>query len=93
VEQLAERQGIMSACRALSVPRSSLYRALASEGETKAKHTTVRPPSSRALSEAEKEKVRTLLNSEAYQNLAPREVYADLLDQGVYLCSWRTMSK
>jgi len=91
VEQLAERQGLVGACSALSVPRSSFYRALASEGETKAQKATLRPPSARALSEAEKEKVRTVLNSAPYQNLAPREVYADLLDQGVYLCSWRTM--
>jgi putative transposase len=35
--------------------------------------------------------VRTILNSELYQNQAPREVYADLLDGGIYLCSWRTM--
>jgi putative transposase len=35
--------------------------------------------------------VHLLLNSEPYQDQAPREVYAALLDSGVYLCSWRTM--
>jgi putative transposase len=32
-----------------------------------------------------------VLNSERFQDLAPREVYATLLDEGQYLCHWRTM--
>ena len=32
-----------------------------------------------------------MLNDEPYQDEAPRAVYAALLDQGTYLCSWRTM--
>jgi putative transposase len=32
-----------------------------------------------------------VLNSEQFQDCAPREVYAALLDAGKYLCSWRTM--
>jgi putative transposase len=43
------------------------------------------------MSEAEKEEVRHELNSERFQNLAPREVYATLIDEGRYLCSWRSM--
>jgi putative transposase len=39
----------------------------------------------------EKAKVRALLNSERFWDSAPREVYATLLDEGVYLCHWRTM--
>jgi putative transposase len=35
--------------------------------------------------------VRQTLNSERFQDLAPREVYASLLDEGQYLCHWRTM--
>jgi putative transposase len=35
--------------------------------------------------------VRELLNSERFQDCAPREVYATLLDEATYLCSWRTM--
>ena len=49
----------------------------------------LRPP--RALSQAEKAEVRQILNSERFQDSAPREVYATLLDEGQYLCSWRTM--
>jgi len=45
----------------------------------------------RALRPAEKVKVREILNSERFQDSTPREVYATLLDEGQYLCSWRTM--
>jgi putative transposase len=45
----------------------------------------------RALSQNEKAEVRQMLNSQRFQDSAPREVYATLLDEGQYLCSWRTM--
>ena len=32
-----------------------------------------------------------MLNSQRFQDSAPREVYATLLDEGQYVCSWRTM--
>jgi putative transposase len=35
--------------------------------------------------------VREVLNSDRFQDCAPRQVYATLLDEGTYLCSWRTM--
>ena len=35
--------------------------------------------------------MRDVLNSEAFQDKSPREVYATLLDEGRYLCYWRTM--
>jgi putative transposase len=50
-----------------------------------------RSPSPRALTPTEKETVRETLNSERFQDQAPREVYATLLDEERYLCSWRTM--
>jgi putative transposase len=43
------------------------------------------------LSQAEKEAVHQVLNSERFQDQAPREVYAALLDEGEYFCHWRTM--
>jgi hypothetical protein len=39
----------------------------------------------------EKAKVRDALNSERFMDLAPREIYAILLDEGKYLYHWRTM--
>ena len=35
--------------------------------------------------------MRDLLNSPRFEDCAVREVYATLLDEQVYLCSWRTM--
>jgi len=43
------------------------------------------------LDVAEKEEVRTVLNSERFWDCAPREIYANLLDEGEYHCHWRTM--
>ena len=47
--------------------------------------------SPRALSAEERAHVREVLNSERFVDCAPREVYATLLDDGIYLCSWSTM--
>jgi putative transposase len=87
-EQLAETVGVLRACQALNVPRSGLYRMRPS-----VKPCTVPEPqvSPRALLPAEKAEVRKLLNSDRFQDQAPREVYATLMDEGKYLCSWRTM--
>ena len=45
----------------------------------------------RALSPDERQAVREVLYSERFVDDAPAEVYATLLDEGVYLCSIRTM--
>ncbi len=85
-EQLAESVGVSVACQALGVPRSSLYRARQPK-----KAPQPRPTPERALSQEEKDQVRQVLNSERFQDSAPRQVYATLLDEGAYLCHWRTM--
>ena len=85
-EQLSEHTSISAACESLGVPRSSFYRARQPKSEPKP-----RPTPERALTAEEKERVRQTLNSERFQDRAPRQVYATLLDDGVYLCSWRTM--
>jgi putative transposase len=43
------------------------------------------------LSEAERAHIRELLNSERFADCAPRTVWATLLDDQHYHCSWRTM--
>lgn len=47
--------------------------------------------SPRALSAEERVHIREVLNSARFVDCAPREVYATLLDEGTYLCSWSTM--
>lgn len=51
----------------------------------------LRPSPSRALSREERGQVRDVLNCERFQDASPRQVWATLLDEGVYQCSWRTM--
>ncbi len=88
-EQLGQAVGISTACQALEVPRASLYRA---RRDLAAERLPSRPATPlRALSQVEKAEVRQILNNERFQDSAPREVYATLLDEGQYLCSWRTM--
>lgn len=53
--------------------------------------THQRAVSPRALQSTEKAEVRQVLNSERFADQPPREVYASLIDEGTYLCSWRTM--
>lgn len=79
-----------TACAALAVPRSSLYRQRQPVVAPVAP-VPPRPQPARTLSETEKAQVRDLLNSERFQDQPPREVYAALLDEGQYHCSWRTM--
>ena len=84
--ELAEKIGITRACEALNVPRSRVYRARQSQPEAKPQPTPLA-----ALSLQERTRVRDTLNSERFMDKAPRQVYATLLDEGTYLCHWRTM--
>jgi len=85
-EAFGKSIGVQAACAALLVPRSSLYRARAPQAVRSSPKISVR-----ALSQVEKIKVREELNSERFQDRSPREVYATLIDEGRYLCSWRSM--
>ena len=78
------------ACEALGVARASVYR-------ERARHTRPvaepepRAPSARALKIEERAVVVETLTSERFVDAAPRQVWARLLDEGVYLCSVSTM--
>jgi putative transposase len=87
-EQLAQSVPATRACEALRVSRSALYRARRPHPTPPVLET---PGRRRALSADEKAVVRATLNSERFQDDAPREVYAALLDEGRYLCSVPTM--
>jgi len=88
-EQLAPDIGRAAACRALSIPRASLYRQIGSAQPPLP--PAPRPSPARALSPAERQTVLDHLHSERFQDKAPGEVYATLLDEGTYVCSSRTM--
>ena len=89
-EQLAETVGVVDACQALDISRSSLYRSR-QPARADAALPVARKLSLRALSLAEKAMVREVLDSPRFQDQPPREVYAALIDEGRYLCSIRTM--
>ena len=73
-------------CAALCVPRSSYYRSLQPR-----KPPARRPSPPRALSPEERQAVLDVLHSERFVDKAPAEIWATLLDEGTYLCSYRTM--
>lgn len=50
-----------------------------------------RPAPKRKLSDAERAHILELLDSEQFMDKAPRQVYAELLDENRYVCSVRTM--
>jgi putative transposase len=78
--------GVVAACRLLGIPRSQWYR----QQRPPANKVLRRAPP-RTLSAEACEQIRTVLNSERFRNQAPRQIYATLLDEGVYYCHWRTM--
>ena len=83
-QELSHSVGVSAACKALNVPRSRLY-------PRPAASTSPRPTPAQALSSDERAAVRLVLNSEPFMDRAPRQIYATLLDEGRYLCHWRTM--
>ena len=89
-QQLGQQVGMARACAVLQVPRSALYRGRSGVGRAPAP-TVPRPTPPRALSAAERRQVLAALDSPRFQDQAPRQVWARLLDEGVYLCSGRTM--
>lgn len=91
VGALAQVVGTQAACRALGRPRASYYR---DHQRTPAPPPMPRPPRRahpRALSDAERAEVLEVLHSERFVDTAPAQVYATLLDEGVYLASEATM--
>jgi putative transposase len=86
VSELAATVGLKRACEVLGVSRSRIYRAHQPQPAAQ-----LRQAPAHALSSEERGEVRETLNSERFMDKAPRQVYAALLDEGRYLCHWRTM--
>jgi putative transposase len=87
---LAPDVGILAACNALGASRSTLYRRRLVSKQV-AKTNSKRPSPPRAISTKEREAVMNEMHSERFQDKAPHEIYATLLDEGVYYCSISTM--
>jgi len=84
--------GIVPACQALGIARASFYRQ--ARPLTPVPQTSAVPSpdrvSARALDSAERQAILDVLHSSRFQDCSPTEVYATLLDEGVYLASERT---
>jgi putative transposase len=76
------------ACELLGASRATVYRRRTPPPPRPARP---RPAPPNKLSEAEREHVLSVLRSPEYCDLAPAQVWARLLDDGVYLCSISTM--
>ena len=90
-EELGPEVGVASACRVLGLPRATFYRVARASKKSMPSVTRERAVPPRALSPGEEEDVLEVLHSERFMDKAPGEVVATLLDEGVYLCSERTM--
>ena len=89
--QLATTVGVVRACQVLGVSRVSLYRHRARVHKPRPDRSRDRRLPTRALKEQERAQILDVLNSERFQDAAPRQVLAQLLDEGTYLCSWHSM--
>jgi len=87
---LSHDVGKRPACEALNVPRATFYRHMTREFSLH-KENGSRPLPPLTLSPEEKQTVVDTLHSDRFQDKAPYEVYATLLDEGQYHCSIRTM--
>lgn len=88
---LAPASGITkAACAALGLSRASVQRRRAYQTHPPAPPRP-RPRPQRALTTTQQQTVLGLLHEPRFTDQAPAEIYASLLDQGVYHCSIRTM--
>jgi putative transposase len=85
LKTVAPLVGIATLCAALNLSRATFYRRRAPRPEPAPRR------SPRALSTGERQTVLALLNEPRFEDQAPAEVYATLLDEGTYVCSERSM--
>ena len=85
--QVVDEVGVQPIVDALGLSRATFYRRR--QGPAPVRQPM--PPPRRALTSGERTEVLEVLHSPAYIDAAPAEVYSDMLSQGKYLCSVRTM--
>jgi putative transposase len=88
-----DRLPLSTACQALGLNRSTVYARKKSRAVSAPQSSRKHCPQPRALSDAERQSVLAALNSEAFCDQPPSEVYQALLEQGRYLCSVSTMHR
>ncbi len=93
---MARQVGPSLACRALGLSRATFYRRRAfleaySLGAPEAVPNKPQRRSARALTVEEEQRALDLLFSPRFAEVAPAEIVATLLDEGIYVCSVSTM--
>jgi putative transposase len=86
VREVGPGLGIAPTCALLGLPTATYYRRI-----TPKPPPEPRPSPPRTLAAAERGAVLEVLHEPAFVDLAPAQVYAQLLDEKRYLCSERTM--
>ncbi len=92
VAELAPKIGVRAACQALGHAQAGYYR------RHRISPAPARPapvahrgrPQPRALTEHEQQEILDVLHSQRFVDVAPAEVWATLLDEGIYLGSIST---
>lgn len=90
IAELAPLVGVRQACQATGRPQANHYRRHR-QSPPPPRPVRERRPQPRALSQAERDTVRALLNSPDFVDKAPATVYHELLDEGTYVASVSTM--
>jgi transposase InsO family protein len=81
-----------AACAALGLSRASVQRRRAQQLRPPVPRRP-RPPPQRALTIPQQQTVLGVLHESRFADQAPAEIYATLLDEGIYHCSIRTMHR
>jgi putative transposase len=87
---LSQEVGKKPACEALRVARATFYRHIDRQQSPRICNC-IRPAPPLSLTRIERQNVIDIMHSERFQDKAPYEIYATLLDEGQYHCSIRTM--
>lgn len=88
LEDLEAVTSTKRACALLGTSRATLHRR---RNPRPASPPAPRPAPANKLTEAERQRILAVLRSPDYCDLAPAQVWARLLDDGIYLCSISTM--
>ena len=97
IDTWAPRVGVGRACAAFGVAhRSYNHRCQVAAGTLAPRLSKAKPLSEHLavtwkIPDPERDEIRAVLCTDRFGDLAPAQVYATLLDEGVYLCSERTM--
>jgi putative transposase len=88
LEDLEAVTSTKQACALLGASRATVYRR---RRPPMTRPLALRPEPANKLTEAERQHILTILRSAEHCDLAPAQVWARLLDDGIYLCSISTM--